>query len=1022
MDIPDIDELEFLEANSHNYYEDEYLDDLQPPEEEEPVKEPEPRPESPNQITKRRRSNSPHSSDQRIDIHSDDDDVTIIMNNNKKSKFDNDDDEDWLHYSPPPQPTVQSPQIEHQEEEEKVLSRYASQIDGEFIPITAPGGGDRVYAKVCRVSDDEERVKKLSYKAKSKDLIREPVRVLMQRMEQEAFTKALQASSEDQTDESVQQAPVVHQRLWVDKYAPISFTELLSDEQTNREVLLWLKQWDSHVFGSEIKSTSDDVLSSLRRQASVSQHQKHSDFNSQRNNGGPKWSNRSFKNSYSSNNNSNFKKSYSSNTDKSNFKNSYSSNTDKSNFKNSYSSNTDKSFNGNQDLSNRKMRSTGPPEQKILLLCGSPGLGKTTLAHVAAKHCGYHVLELNASDDRSSSSIEAKILDVVQMNSVMADAKPKCLVIDEIDGSLGDGKGAVDVILKMVSAEKKHVSEKENDQSAKKSSKKGHKASTLSRPVICICNDLFAPALRRLRQVAKVHVFVQPSVSRVASRLKFICNKEGMRTSSIALTALAEYTECDIRSCLNTLQFLNKKKEALDVMGISSQVVGRKDMSKGVFDIWKEIFQKKKVKQERKHNNTSTSVLSNEFDSLYNLVSHRSVLCSIFSYHVKTATLLTGVFTECRGDYDLIFDGIHENFLQLSYHDPMMHKTVKCLNSIGISDLMHQYIMRTQKMSIYVYQPSLSIIIHKQIAQVQRPNLEWPKSNQRYRTMLIEKNEVFKSWHVKIRPCISRHLSTKSFLEDSVSLLLHILSPTTLRPVALHLLSEKEKNELAQLVSTMVSYSITYKNVKSDPSYSDFGHGSAADTHELSFDPPINSFINFKYESIAVKQGYGSGHRVLAIPMKQLLLHEVEKQKILQAGFKKLGPLTDECNKENQNLVGEQTRGKQPFIIDRPATVTGNNSRPSNPSKSLNPSTSQNTSATSSVKPNPTADKKKRSNGPTNFFDRFRKPGSKGSQSTAAAVEKMATLERDSRPVLFKFNEGFTNAVKRPVRMREFLQ
>ena len=30
---------------------------------------------------------------------------------------------------------------------------------------------------------------------------------------------------------------------------------------------------------------------------------------------------------------------------------------------------------------------------------------------------------------------------------------------------------------------------------------------------------------------------------------------------------LLNFTECDIRSCLNTLQFLNKKKEALNVVG-----------------------------------------------------------------------------------------------------------------------------------------------------------------------------------------------------------------------------------------------------------------------------------------------------------------------------------------------------------------------------------------------------------------------------------------------------------------------
>ncbi|KAH9650051.1 AAA domain-containing protein [Citrus sinensis] len=856
MHIPLPEELELLEAN---------YQDLDPPEQDPDPPEPVPPDSLPLEINghKRPRSDTPKSPI----------DVDEPQFDEKRSRIVDNDDEDWLRYSPPPPQARDDARVEV---EEKFVSRYASEIDGDCLPVTAPSGGDRVYVKISS-SGVEERVKKLDVRAHSNSLTSEPIDVLLQKVEQEAFNKALNSSSEGQSDRSLPEKPVVHEQLWVDKYAPNSFTELLSDEQTNREVLLWLKQWDSCVFGSEIRSTSEEVLSALRRHSTISQNKKQNDSSFTRKNRGNRWSNGNFRNS----NNLEYENSNSK---------------------------------GIQDSWHKKTRSTGPPEQKVLLLCGPPGLGKTTLAHVAAKHCGYHVVEVNASDDRSSSTIENKILDVVQMNSVMADSRPKCLVIDEIDGALGDGKGAVEVILKMVSAERKSNTAKENvakeDQPEKISKKKGCKKASLLRPVICICNDLYAPALRSLRQIAK---------------LKHICNNESMKTSSIALTTLAEYTECDIRSCLNTLQFLDKKKEILNVMDIGSQVVGRKDMSRSAFDIWKEIFQKRKTKRLRNSVSSSSNV-SNEFDFLHSLISN-------------------------RGDYDVIFDGIHENILQLQYHDPVMLKTV------------FPFLFST------VYQPPLAITVHRLVSQIQKPNLEWPKSYQRYRNALMEKMDIFKSWHSKIPPYISRHLSTKSFVKDSISPLLHILSPPTLRPVALHSLSAKEKNDLAQLVSAM---------------------------------------------------GYRSNHYVLALAVKQVLVHEVEKQRIMQVTIGKSEHLADGY-KENMDLAGEEDSKTESAKTNNAAVsaklIEKSKSLPY--SRQCNPSTStvlttldSSRSSTASVKPKSSGDTKKSFRSSSSFFDRyflvcrylFRKLSGKVSQDNDNAVQK-ATVERDSLPLLFKFNE-----------------
>lgn len=95
--------------------------------------------------------------------------------------------------------------------------------------------------------------------------------------------------------------------------------------------------------------------------------------------------------------------------------------------------------------------------------------------------------------------------------------------------------------------------ETENQEKKQNKKKKDTDVVHLRRPIIFICNDMYAKALNPLREISLTVKIEEAQPERLLSRLRTICRQENVLIDDQIIRELAEATNYDARSCINTL-------------------------------------------------------------------------------------------------------------------------------------------------------------------------------------------------------------------------------------------------------------------------------------------------------------------------------------------------------------------------------------------------------------------------------------------------------------------------------------
>ena len=199
------------------------------------------------------------------------------------------------------------------------------------------------------------------------------------------------------------------------------------------------------------------------------------------------------------------------------------------------------------------------PKKKALLLYGPAGTGKTSIVTVAAKENNLEIMELNSSDLRNRTKLEAVLKPAAEQMSLFK--KGKIILMDEVDGVTGTDIGGIPELLKAIESTK--------------------------HPIIMTCNDVWQTKLAPVRAKAKIIELKPLDLGTVASIISRIAEKENLRKDPLFLKQIAIKAQGDVRAAINDLHAHSQGQD------IFVDISEKRDVESSIFQILRTVFKER---------------------------------------------------------------------------------------------------------------------------------------------------------------------------------------------------------------------------------------------------------------------------------------------------------------------------------------------------------------------------------------------------------------------------------------------